>query len=222
MTFLFSNYLDSIDIERKIRMSSREKLDNHAKLLWRKAIKSCVEQNEKISLQDACGYARAQEYKHEGLAGEVYFCHSLRVASLGILFSKEEKLEVGIIGLLHNVLEVTNLGVKVISQKFGSNVAQQISDLTVDRKLQWDVGYKVDYYNRLNKGNRAARLVKIVDKLDNLYVLNLNSDKEIKLKYLKEIDKHIIPMVEQELPFLINYMNDLISETKISFTKKGV
>ena len=32
----------------------------------------------------------------------------------------------------------------------------------------------------------------------------------------KEINKHIVPMIERETPFLINYMNDLITETSLN------
>jgi len=215
MSSLLLNNLESIEIERERRVLGKTKLDPRANVLWKLALESCPNENIKSMLKRAYGFACAQEYKHGGITSDVYFAHALRVASLSILFSEEDKLEVGIIGLLHNVLEVTDIDVKIISREFGSDVAQQIYNLTVERALQWDLDYKVGYYNRLNNGKGAGRLVKIVDKLDNLYLLNLNPNKEIKIKYLKEINKHIIPMVESETPFLINYMNDLVTETSL-------
>ncbi len=215
------NHLDSIKIERERRLLAKSNPDPHAKVLWKLAIESCVKESTKLTLLSAYELACGLDYRHGGLSSEVYFAHSLRVASLSILFS-EDKLEVGIIGLLHNVLEVANISVDFLSREYGRDVAQQISNLTVERELQWDLDYKFNYYNTLSEGRRAARIVKIIDKLDNLYVLNLNPDREIKLNYLQEITRYIVPMTAQELPFLVTYMGDLITETKLGCNERGV
>ena len=46
---------------------------------------------------------------------------------------------------------------------------------------------------------RITRLVKIYDKLDNMFVLSENPDKEIKIKYLEEITKNLLPFVIKDV-----------------------
>ena len=177
--------------------------------LWEEALK-IVNENEKQQLIDAFNFAKTVEYDHPGLSSEIYFAHPLRVAALAILFSNENPVEAGIVGLLHNVFEVSTISSEVIDQRFGKEVTFMITTLTVDRAIQWDLFYKKKYYTSINNLSENARKVKVIDKFDNLFVLGLNPDAAVRSKYLDEIKVHIVPIVIKDLPFMSDYFLSLI------------
>jgi len=84
-------------------------------------------------------------------------------------------------------------------------------DLTVNRKHQWDLQYKYEYYLALNRNPQNCRIVKILDKLDNMYLLDLNDNELIKRKYLEEIEKYILPMTQADIPELYSYFETLFN-----------
>ena len=208
----FSRTLNSIEIEKKRRNDGLIQPDPHAIVLWNKAIEVMDDVTERDSLKNAFIFANSLEYKHVGLSSEIYFSHPIRVSALSILLSGTTKSSVGILGLLHNVLEVSNLTENSISKKFGLEIATNISTLKVNRDKQWYGKYKVDYYNKINSSHRACRIVKIIDKLDNLFLLENNKNYKIKKMYLDEIEKFILPMVQSDLPNLYGYMKELVCD----------
>ena len=44
--------------------------------------------------------------------------------------------------------------------------------------------------------------IKVLDKFDNIFVIGLNPQEHIRIKYIKEVRKYIIPMTEIVLPEL--------------------
>ena len=60
----------------------------------------------------------------------------------------------------------------------------------------------------------SCRIVKIFDKLDNLFVLGLNSDAFTRDNYLAEIRVHILPMAERDLPSVFPYLCKLTDESE--------
>ena len=127
-----------------------------------------------------------------------------------MLYYDKINVDIGIVGLIHNVFELSDFTVDFISEKFGKKIANQILSLTVNRDLQWNVDYKKAYYEQLSDGPVEARVVKIMDKLDNLFILGVNLDKAVKLKYLKEIEKHVLPLAHKTTPKIYSYMKDLV------------
>ena len=67
------------------------------------------------------------------------------------------------------------------------------------------------YYIRLNSSHKNAKIIKCLDKFDNLFSLFKNPKKEIKQMYLQEINLFILPLVEKFLPNISNYYKKLIS-----------
>ena len=82
--------------------------------------------------------------------------------------------------------------------------------MTVNRNLQWNEDYKNAYYEKIMNGPREARIIKIIDKLDNLFILGVNPDKQVKIKYLKEIEKHVLPLAYKTTPKIYSYMKELV------------
>lgn len=97
-----------------------------------------------------------QFYDHFG-APEPYICHLLRVA----LSFEGEVLQ--IIGLLHDIVEDTVVGVDVVRERFGNEVAEPVQVLT----RRADEEYLTVYIPKV-RANPKARLVKLADLSDNV------------------------------------------------------
>lgn len=156
------------------------------------------------------------EYQHAGLSSASYLAHPLRVTEMILTMVPEAPAETLIIAMLHNVLEVGQVSEAELEQRFGTDVLQALKDLTVDRDQQWDASYKRDYYQRLTDGDAGARIVKVMDKLDNMFLLGLNPDDEIRRRYLEEIETYILPMARQDIPSLVQYLTNLINDCRCS------
>jgi (p)ppGpp synthase/HD superfamily hydrolase len=119
-----------------------------------------------------------------------------------------------VIALLHNVLEVGGTDIKVLQDRFGPLVSDSIQTLTVVRDMQWDKTYKQAYYDRINAGYKGMMVVKVIDKLDNMFMLGLNPDEHVREKYLDEINAHVIPMAKKVLPHIVEYLVILSEDAK--------
>ena len=202
--------LSSIDIEVKRRIIGRSQVDPHADVLWKKSLTLINDNTEKEKLLNAYKFAQNIKYDHAGLSSEVYFAHPVRVASLAMLKNDKVNIDLGILGLLHNVNELSEHSNLFIEKKFGKKISNMINILTVNRDIQWDLDYKDSYYEKIDNGPLESRIIKVFDKLDNLFVLDLNPDKKIKTQYLNEIIKHVLPMAEKNTPYVYHYMKELV------------
>lgn len=205
-------YLSSISVERQKRIKARFSHDKNAEALWLRALDTIPEEREKLI--KAYDYAVSIDYRHEGLSSDIYIAHPVRVAALSLLSQNNPSADLGVVSLLHNVFEVSDKSFEEIEQKFGSTTAEQIAILTVDRSKQWDQTYKKQYYQAISTGALTMRLVKIFDKLDNLFILGINPNEDIRGRYLKEIEEYIMPMVRSSIPALESYYEALIADTK--------
>lgn len=218
-----TNVLDDIEIERERRLRGLSEPDPHARVLWRRALAALASDLERQKLLLAFQFAKEIKYHHIGLTSEVYFSHPLRVAAICLLSRPDQGSEVGVLGILHNVLEVSDVSADLLAEIFGRTISDQVVALTVNRNIQWDHAYKTNYYRNLMAGPRITRAVKIVDKLDNLFTLGLNADEEVKTRYLSEIEDFVLPMVEATIPELLAYMSDLVSNCRtIGFIRNPV
>lgn len=204
-------FLCDIETESKRRFAGLAEPDKGALANWNQALESITEQSVKQLNLAAYEFAKRIEYRHSGMTPEIYFCHPMRVAALSIFACNSTEPEVGVVGLLHNVLEVSTVTYSQLVKNFGKSVADQIACLTVDRKLEWDKAYKKSYYRQINMGPRAARIVKVIDKLDNIFTVNNNPSSRIRVQYLQEIETHVVPMAQHEFPDLAHYLEQVIA-----------
>lgn len=204
-------YLQDIQSERKVRLQGRTRPDPYASVLWDKALSGFSKKEDLETLDKAYKFAKAIDYHHQGMESSIYFPHSLRVASLSLL-SLCNNVNAGVVGLLHNILETSATSAKTIAQEFGAEIAIQIEHLTVNRMLQWDAPYKELYYKIINSSPIECRIVKIFDKVDNIFILNINPDEVIRRKYLYEINAYILPMIKRDIPSILEYTEQLIED----------
>lgn len=205
--------LHSIADERRFRIAS---LRDHGKREPAR-FEACLTQTlpipERRRIDEAYVYAKAIPYRHDGLDSSTYFAHPLRVAQLILRLIRPADSDAIVIGLLHNTLEVTQIPVDEIRRRFGETVANAVVVLTIDRSRS-DAAYQEGYYARLQAAPRCVRIVKIVDKLDNLFTLCLNPDGVVRARYLEEIERYIVPMAEVEIPAIAPYLLDLIRDCR--------
>ena len=201
--------------ERKQRLQSRLSPDPVAWTLWERALINC-NSNSRQRLTGMYLLASEIKYSHDSISSEVYFAHPLRVAALSYIYSNDT--DAAIVGLLHNVFEVCADDISFLQKKVEPKILTQIESLNVDRTSQWDDGYNHNYFRRLNEGPCSAGLVKIFDKLDNLFVLGLNPDEKIRQMYTAHFERYILPMIRVLTPDLVDYAVELVVDTrKIGF-----
>ncbi len=218
-----SDILDDFRLERQRRLLGLLEPDPHALVLWNRASAALANNMERECFARAFRFAKLIKYRHVGLTSEIYFSHPLRVAGLATLISGAEDSETGVLAVLHNVLEVSDVSLDELTAAFGRAISSQIRALTVDREAQWDKAYKLGYYNQLMRGPLAARVVKIVDKLDNLFVLGLNPDASVRGRYLAEIEEFVLPMAATSLPAVTAYMRALVEDCRATgFMERSV
>jgi (p)ppGpp synthase/HD superfamily hydrolase len=211
-----SDILDDIGLERRRRLLGLLKPDPHALVLWNRAMAALPDDAQRGRLAHAFRFAKEIKYRHVGLTSDIYFSHPLRVAALATLVSGTQDAGIGVLAVLHNVLEVSDVSFDNLSEIFSSDVSNQVKALTVDRDVQWDKVYKAGYYSKLMGGALSARVVKIVDKLDNIFVLGLNPDESVREKYLAEIEDYVLPMTVATLPGLTTYLRDLVQDCRLT------
>lgn len=211
-----SDILDDIGLERQRRLLGVLKPDPHALVLWNRAAEVLVNNEERERLAHAFRFAKGVKYRHVGLTSDMYFAHPLRVAALAMLLSKVGRAEVGVLGILHNILEVSDVSSDELAGTFGTVISSQVTALTVNRNFQWDRAYKTRYYNQLIQCPLTARVVKIVDKLDNLFLIGLNEDSSVRSRYLAEIEEFVLPMTTTSLPTITAYMAALVKDCQMT------
>ena len=106
------------------------------------------------------------------------------------------------------------LSVDCAKKIFGKKICSYLKILTVDRENEWKKNYKNNYYNRIKKSNINLVLVKILDKLDNLYLLKNNKNNKIKKRYLAEIQKYLMPLVKSKVKKIYDHFETLIEFSK--------
>jgi len=203
------------DIEKEIgkRLYALENPENEtfSENIWNVGLKN-LDYSEQQYLTNILSFASSLDYNHPGLKPKVYLAHPIRVAGITVLLSqKTEKKILGTISLIHNVLEVSSITYEKLESEVGPLVGNSIKILTVERNLQDKSDYLNHYYKGIASTSHSLAVVKIIDKLDNLFTLGLNTNDEIRNRYLNEIENYVLPLVDYYLPDLTAYMYKLVT-----------
>jgi len=155
------------------------------------------------------GYAEGLDYDHPGLSKQIYLSHPYRVGAMSVQLMQPVNRHITALALIHNVLEVAAIPTEELVERVGETMYRELEALTVDR-AQSSEAYKEQYYGGIRAAGAAAMIVKCLDKLDNMFMLCLNPDENIRHSYLAEIRDHVAPMVDENLPGLSVYFQELI------------
>ena len=202
-------FLDTIEKERTRRAKELESPNQNFSLLIDDFSKVCNE-NEVKEITEFYHLLLSFEYSHPGLNKFAYMAHPIRVARLYISFCNNFRLDTFKLALAHNVIELTGMSNEDTLPNTLKPIFHMIQKLTVDRAKQWDPDYKENYYDIISRSEEMS-VVKILDKLDNLYGLSSNPSKEIKLLYLYEIEKFVLPLASSFTPKLVDVIDNLLS-----------
>ena len=213
-------FLDFV-FENSIRSPKSDLRFNYVNDLWEKLTKT-LNKKELTQVTATRKFAEAVKYTHSGLSPSDYFLHPLRVGSVSGIANPAAKVISSQIGLLHNVYEVSSVKNSEISKKFGNEVNYVISSLTVNRKLQSNLTYLTDYYGIIADLPNKLGIVKVIDKLDNLFSLNNTADSETKEKYLQEITNFVIPLCDFVSPHLSKLLKNVVEWVKLGNRREQI
>ena len=206
-------FLDFV-FENSIRSPESDLRFHYVNDLWGKLTKT-LNNKEVTQVSITRKFAEAIKYTHSGLSPSEYFLHPLRVGSISGIANPAAKVMSSQIGLLHNIYEVTSMKSSEISKKFGNEFDYVISSLTINRKLQSNLTYLTDYYGVIASLPNRLGIVKVIDKLDNLFSLNNTANSEIKEKYLQEITNFVIPLCDFVSPHLSKLIKNVTKWVKL-------
>ncbi|WP_163652149.1 HD domain-containing protein [Listeria sp. PSOL-1] len=99
------------------------------------------------------------------ITGEKYFSHPLNVARL--LANAGFSEEVVVAGLLHDVVEDTEITSQEIERQFGKPVAELVAAHTENKALSWEER-KAHTIETVRLGSLAEKALIVADKYDNL------------------------------------------------------
>lgn len=203
--------MKDINHERLLRFGDMRNngSDSRARLLSQ--MEASFAPQERAYLMDVLAFAESLDYQHGRLTKEVYLAHPYRVAALSMDILQPPNVHITALALVHNVLEVVDIPDAQLAKSVGDDLVQELKALTVDRS-QSSAEYFAGYYEGLYSSTVPARVVKALDKLDNLFMLCLNPDDDVRASYLEEIDRYIIPIVRDELPYMTDYFEDLVRD----------
>ena len=134
----------------------------------------------------ALDYAKSLDFSKNHLKSS-YLSHPLRIASFLIRLKPDIHSDYIAIALLHNVPETTEISIEELKNIFNDVISTGIDTLVVDRNVPFPSIQKSYYESIFSKGTSLV-LVKLIDKIDNLFVLGLNPDDEVRKNYIDEID----------------------------------
>jgi len=142
-------YFRSIEEERSRRIQARTMEDSLALRQWDAVYSKIGAAGDREKLKKAFDYAKGMTFHHPGLSFLGYFNHCLRVSVICMTLYPQDQTEIGIIGLFHNFLEVTDVDLTELSSQFDIPLENALKTLTVDRAQQWDPEYQKQYYVRI-------------------------------------------------------------------------
>lgn len=197
-------------IKEEIKFRNTDKLKNYNSLLkkFNSRLSFFTNKNQVNECKKILKFIRQGKNKNEDLKKNY---HILRVAYYSLDFIKSKNnLNICKLALVHNIFE-NDTDIKEIKKIIDGKTLKLAKTLKVNRKKQWDKNYIKNYYKKLNLSHKNAKIVKSLDKFDNLFNLFKNPKREIKVMYLREITQFVLPLVKKFLPNIFNYYKTLIA-----------
>lgn len=128
---------------------------------------ACVSPVRRILAAARFAAEKHAQQKRKGAAGEPYFNHLLEVAELVAASSNRLDVELLMAAFLHDTVEDTGVTSQELQQRFGSDVAGLVAEVTDDKSLPKEIRKQLQVQNAPKKSERAQTL-KLADKISNL------------------------------------------------------
>ena len=130
--------------------------------------------------------------------------HPIRVSYYSTFFFKRD-IKLILFSIMHNLLEYDK-NMKLFSYLKKENL-KRLQTLYIDSDKKYNEKYLPDYYKKIYSSDLLTQKLKCLDKLDNLFNLYKNKDKNLKKKYLIEVKKYILPLAKKLSNSLYFYLN---------------
>jgi (p)ppGpp synthase/HD superfamily hydrolase len=205
--------LGTIEDERRQRLESRRHEGRESPAVFEAALAPWRGTPVESPVRAAYAFAGGLEYSHPGLSPAAYLAHPVRVAALALRVCKPVDVDAAVLALLHNAYEVSSIRPAAVAAAFGSPIADGIGVLTVDRAAN-SRAYTAGYYRAIGEAPGFVRVVKVLDKVDNLFLLGLNPEPDVRARYLDEIEEFVVPMAQRDVPALVSYLRALVTDTR--------
>lgn len=164
-------------------------------------------------IADTLRFAKSLESNspsHPSLLG--YFSHPVRVGLMANRLLAPADLTLLQIALLHNCFEVCDCSIEFLEQNgIPTQIGRAIERLTLARALEHDPTYLLTYYDGIIQFGEALMLIKCLDKLDNLWSLEVCEDATIRNNYTAHCTSYVLPMAEALSPEFGEYFKEAIS-----------
>lgn len=207
--------MENIVYQRCLRLYEMRHNGGQARERFISSLNEKFDETDTIKALKCLSFAENLNYKHEGLTQKAYLAHSCRVASL--IMEHLEDVNVGTIelALVHNVFEVSPGTENLVEGMFGKELSMCLKTLTIDRSKQASSKYLATYYRAIRESSERTRIVKIFDKLDNMFIVCINPHEDIRHKYFEEIQRYVIPLLRLVEPELEDFFLEVINKTKL-------
>ncbi len=160
---------------------------------------------------------------HEGQkrkSGEPYYMHPIAVAEMVLAYIKKE--DVVAASILHDIVEDTIVTIEMIEDEFGKRVAEMVYRLTRIRG-----GEKLTIERIINEsylaGDKESLLIKICDRLHNLYTIEYQSNNKRHKIAQETLDYFVIVAMtcDLEIERQINMLaTQLLAPDQLDYLKK--
>lgn len=128
---------------------------------------TCTSSVRRILAAAQFAAAKHSQQKRKGAGGEPYINHLIEVAELVASSSEALDTELIMAGFLHDTVEDTGVTLTELTDRFGSNVASLVAEVTDDKSLPDKTRKRLQVENAPHKSERAQTL-KLADKISNL------------------------------------------------------
>ena len=134
----------------------------------------------------------------------------LKTIKLGYIYASPRitSRDMIITALLHDALEDTDVEESKIICEFGENVYKMIKVLT--KKRPWEENYDIEeYMRRLNSSSIHTRIIKLADRMNNLFCLQYTSE-EKRRWYIEDTVKYYLPLAKNTSKYFYIWMRRVL------------
>ncbi len=162
----------------------------------------------------------AKKY-HDGQlrkSGEPFYTHPLEVAYM--ISDYNLKTDVITASILHDIIEDTEVTVRMIQNTFGQRIAEMVDRLTRDRPDGSKLSVGEILNNSYQEKDKEVLLIKLFDRLHNMQTLGVKSPEKIK----KIADETLLIFIALAMYLEVVEIKQKLSELCIKeiFTKQGL
>lgn len=210
----YESKLKSFDQERSERLISRKHGDKGYDEIFLKWLKSWPNKEVISKGINQFNAAKNIKYSHNKLNTNSYLAHVLRVTQISMNIRPDIANETIGVSLIHNIFETSEYTKDKLLNYFDLSTIETVEILTINRNKEHIHEYLLSYYDRIYKSDECALVVKLADKIDNIFTLCLNNDSNKRERYLSVVEVYLLPLIKIKIPHVYNYLKDLINDSR--------